>query len=474
MTTNTIDATCDVTSASSDVTHTFRDLDLLPEILNVLDRLQFTVPTPIQQKAIPFGLAGEDIIGIAQTGTGKTLAFGIPMLQRFVRSGGRGCGRSLVILPTRELALQVDEALQSIGRPFGLKTAVLIGGAPMRPQQALLRANPDIIVATPGRLIDHMQQRMVDLRTVDTLILDEADRMLDMGFAPQIKQILQAVPTERQTMLFSATMPTEIVKIASNYMQSPVRVEVAPAGTAAESVSQELFIVPQDDKTELLGKVLYEYSGSVLVFARTRSRAHRVARQVRNMGHNVAEIHSDRTLPQRRAALDGFKAGNYRVLIATDIAARGIDVTGIEVVVNYDLPDCADDYIHRIGRTGRAGLTGHAISFAAPDQVADVREIEKLLRSELALSEFSEHDFDAPARGSSSRGGSSRNRRRPSQSTPPTHSHARSHTQPLVTHEKKPVSNPVNPHHAQPGRAGSLATHSLRRGQHSFRGRNSS
>lgn len=389
-----------MTTNTTEAPSSFHDLGLLPEILNVLERLKFTIPTPIQTKAIPVGLAGEDIIGIAQTGTGKTLAFGLPMLQRFVSKGGRGCGRGLIILPTRELALQVDEALQDVGRSFGIKTAVLIGGAPMRPQQALLRANPDFIVATPGRLIDHLQQRMVDLRTVDTLVLDEADRMLDMGFAPQIKQILQAVPEERQTMLFSATMPTEIARIANNYMRKPVRVEVAPAGTVAETVTQELFIVPQDDKTELLAKLLYDYTGTVLVFARTRSRAHRIARQVRNLGHNVAEIHSDRTLVQRRAALDGFKSGTYRILIATDIAARGIDVTGIELVVNYDLPDCAEDYVHRIGRTGRAGLTGHAVSFAAPDQFADVCDIEKVLRGGLSISEFSEHEFDAPRHGS--------------------------------------------------------------------------
>ncbi len=384
-------------------TGSFHDLGLAPEILKVLDRLKFTTPTPIQAQAIPFGLEGRDIVGIAQTGTGKTLAFGLPMLQRFVKTGGKGCGRGLIILPTRELALQVDEALQSIGKVFGLRTAVLIGGAPMRPQISQLRGNPDIIVATPGRLIDHLQQRMVDLRTVDTLVLDEADRMLDMGFAPQIKQILREVPDERQTMLFSATMPDDIVRIADNYMNDPQRVEVARAGTAAELVTQELFVVPQDEKNELLAKVLYEYSGTVLIFARTRSRAARLTRWVRKLDHSAAEIHADRTLIQRRAALDGFKAGTYRVLVATDIAARGIDVSDIELVLNYDLPDSAEDYIHRIGRTARAGKKGHAISFAAPDQLSDVREIEKLLRGELAISEFSEHAFE-PAQGGSRRG----------------------------------------------------------------------
>ena len=406
-------ATPTTSSKTSSSETTFAQLGLEPSLLNALHELKFTIPTPIQADAIPAGVAGEDIIGIAQTGTGKTLAFGLPMLQRFIRNGNRSRGRALIILPTRELALQVDESIQAIGRPFGLRTSVLIGGAPIRGQLASLRANPDIIVATPGRLIDHLQSRSIDLRTVDTLVLDEADRMLDMGFAPQIKQILTNVPEERQTLLFSATMPDAIVNIANNYMKKPVRIEIARAGTQADGITQEMFIVPQDDKNELLGKLLYEYTGTVLVFARTRSRARRVARVVKNMGHAAAEIHSDRTLAQRRAALDGFKAGTYRVLVATDIAARGIDVNGIELVLNYDLPDCAEDYVHRIGRTGRAGMTGHAISFAAPDQGADMREIEKLVRTEIEISQHSEHEFDrssSPARGRSMRGNGGRPR----------------------------------------------------------------
>jgi ATP-dependent RNA helicase RhlE len=406
-----------MTESTTEAPRSFHDLGIDPKILNALDRLQFKTPTPIQQQAIPVGLEGQDIIGIAQTGTGKTLAFGIPMLQRFVQSGKR-CGRGLVILPTRELALQVDESLQSIGRQFGLKTAVLIGGAPMRQQQSALAGNPDIIVATPGRLIDHLQQRTVDLRSADVLVLDEADRMLDMGFAPQIKQILRAVPAERQTMLFSATMPDAIVKMANEYMQHPVRVEVARQGTAAERVTHELFIVPQEEKNELLAKVLYEYQGTVLVFTRTRSRASRITRFVRGLGVTAAEIHADRTLIQRRAALDGFKAGTYRVLIATDIAARGIDVSDIELVLNYDLPDNPDDYVHRIGRTGRAGQAGHAISFVAPDQANDVRDIEKLMQSQLEISEHSEHSYDAPSR--TGRGSASRSSRPAPRRSAPT------------------------------------------------------
>ena len=328
------------------------------------------------------------MIGIAQTGTGKTLAFGLPMLQRFIKSGGRA-GRGLVLLPTRELAVQVEDALKQIGEGFSLSTAVLIGGTPIKPQIAQLNKNPDIIVATPGRLIDHLQQGNVDLRTVDMLVLDEADRMLDMGFLPQIKQILRAVPDERQTMLFSATMPDEIVNIADRHMKHPTRIEIARAGTAAEKVSQELFVVPMKEKNDLLAIMLEKYQGTVLVFTRTRSRAASVARYVKKLNVGAAEIHSDRSQTQRQAALDGFKAGKYRVLIATDIAARGIDVSDIELVVNYDLPDNAEDYVHRIGRTARAGKEGHAVSFAMPDQGAEVRAIEKLIRNDLPISQES-------------------------------------------------------------------------------------
>jgi ATP-dependent RNA helicase RhlE len=230
-----------------------------------------------------------------------------------------------------------------------------------------------------------------------------------MGIAPQIRQILQAVPEERQTLLYSATMPAEIVNIATNYMADPVRVEVARAGKAADDVTQELFVVPQDDKNELLAKLMYEYKGTILVFARTRSRAGRVARWLNRAGHNAAEIHSDRTLSQRRAALDGFKSGKYRILVATDIAARGIDVTGIELVLNYDLPDSPEDYVHRIGRTGRAGMSGHAISFAAPDQAGDVRDIEKLIQTAITVASGSEHQLEAiqsKGRAKRGRGGS--------------------------------------------------------------------
>ncbi len=364
----------------------FYGLGIAPKLLDTLERLKFTVPTPIQEKSIPVAIEGKDIIGIAQTGTGKTLAFGIPMLQRLALSKGKG----LIVLPTRELALQVDEALHGVGRSLGLRTAVLIGGASMKLQVNWIRNNPHIVIATPGRLLDHLQQATVSLRDTRILVLDEADRMLDMGFAPQIKRILAVVPKDRQTMLFSATMPPDIVRIATGHMKLPLRVEVAPSGTAAERVEHELFVVHRDAKNRLLEKVLAEYHGTVLVFSRTKHGAKKLTRFVKHLGHTAAEIHSNRSLAQRRDALEGFKKGAYRVLIATDIAARGIDVTGIELVLNYDLPSTAEDYVHRIGRTGRAGLAGKAISFAMPDQRSDVLAIERLLRMRLPVSRLPE------------------------------------------------------------------------------------
>lgn len=364
----------------------FYGLGIAPRLLESLDRLKYTVPTPIQEKSIPIAIEGKDVMGVAQTGTGKTLAFGIPMLQRLAQSKGQG----LVVLPTRELAIQVDQDLHALGRSFGLRTAVLIGGASMELQKQAIRRNPHLIIATPGRLIDHLDQKTITLTTVRILILDEADRMLDMGFAPQIKRILQSVPRERQTMLFSATMPPSIIGLAKSYMKLPIQVEIAPSGTAAELVKHELFFIAKDQKLRLLEKLLQQYRGPVLVFSRTKHGARKIARSVKEMGHTAADIHSDRSLAQRRNALEGFKSGQYRVLVATDIAARGIHVSGIELVINFDLPGQAEDYIHRIGRTGRAGRPGQAISFATPEQYSDVRDIERLLRTHLPVSHLPE------------------------------------------------------------------------------------
>jgi ATP-dependent RNA helicase RhlE len=373
----------------------FSGLGIAPGLLGAISRLKFTEPTPIQRRSIPVGLEGKDLIAIAQTGTGKTLAFGIPIIQRLAQLKGRG----LILLPTRELALQVDESINAVGRALGLRTAVLIGGAAEGPQRRALEKNPRVIIATPGRLVDFLQQRLVNLSNIQILVLDEADRMLDMGFAPQINKILQAVPTDRQTMLFSATMPSEIVGLARKHMKLPINIEIAPSGTTAENVTQEVYFIEREAKTQLLEVVLKECHGSVLVFTRTKHGASKLTRHVKTFGHSAAEIHSNRSLGQRRDALDGFKSGKYRVLIATDIAARGIDVTGIELVVNYDLPSATEDYVHRIGRTARAGLAGRAVSFATFDQRNDVRDIERLVRTGLKVRSVPALPFDrAPRR----------------------------------------------------------------------------
>lgn len=360
----------------------FHGLGIAPRLLAIIEKLKFTTPTPIQEKAIPAAVQGKDVIGIAQTGTGKTLAFGIPMIQRIAQHAGRG----LVLLPTRELALQVDKTLHDIGRELGLRTVLLIGGMSMKPQVADIRKNPHIIIGTPGRIIDHLEQHTLSLDSVSILVLDEADRMLDMGFAPQIRKILGALPKTRQTLLFSATMPDDIVSIATKHMALPLRIEVAPQGSTVEHVEQEIFIVKKEAKLGLLEKTLTEFQGTVLVFSRTKYGASRLAHILCEIGERAAEIHSNRSLGQRIQALEGFKSGRYRVLVATDIAARGIDVTGIGLVVNYDLPESAEDYVHRIGRTGRAGKEGKAISFATPDQRGEIRSIERLIRKPLPLS----------------------------------------------------------------------------------------
>lgn len=368
----------------------FYGLGIAPKILDLLERMKFKVPTPIQLKAIPLALEGKDIVGIAQTGTGKTHSFAIPMVQRLVQKKGIG----LVLAPTRELAIQIDESFQEIARVFSMRTACLIGGAPMPPQVQALRRDPQIVIATPGRLIDHMSQWNFLPDSVIMLVLDEADRMLDMGFAPQIDKILRFLPKDRQTMLFSATMPKEIMNIAAKHMKLPLSVEIAPPGTTAERVTQELFIVKKESKTQLLKKLLGQYHGSVLLFSRTKHNARKIVKSIRDMGHSASEIHSNRSLSQRRDALEGFKSGKYRVLVATDIASRGIDVTGIELVLNYDLPEDAENYVHRIGRTARAGHKGHAVSFATPDQGRDVADIEKLIKATLPVSKHADLTLD--------------------------------------------------------------------------------
>jgi len=357
----------------------FTELGLAPIFTATLAKLNITMPTPIQAKAIPVVLTGKDVIGIAQTGTGKTLAFGLPMLQRLALTKGVG----LIMVPTRELAAQVDEGLRAIGHDLGIRTAMLVGGANMGVQMRKLKESPHVIVATPGRINDHIRQKTINLSNISILVLDEADRMLDMGFEPQIRTVIALIPKTRQTLLFSATMPEKIHNMSHSYMKSPERVEATPPGSLVAKISEEIYFVTKEEKSRLLEKLLTDYTGTVLIFSRTKHGAKRLAKHIQDMGHTATDIHSNKSLSQRTAALLGFKKGTYRILVATDIAARGIDVSNIEVVINYDLPDAAEDYVHRIGRTGRAGKEGKAITFATYDERRDVQNIERVTKKRL-------------------------------------------------------------------------------------------
>ena len=371
---------------------TFSDLALTPAMRDAIARAGYSTPTPIQAQVIGPILEGRDVIGCAQTGTGKTAAFAIPMIEILTRGGARlapadsrptrlsAAGpRALVLAPTRELALQIAETFDTLGRAQGVVTVVLIGGESMGPQLSGLQRRPDVIVATPGRLFDHVERRTLGLGTLRIVVLDEADRMLDMGFAPQVERILRVTPLDRQTLCFSATMPTAVEMLVRRHLVRPVRVEVGVIAKPVAKVTQVLYQAPIQQKTPLLLKLLGEEGGQTLVFTRTKHRADRVARAVGAAGHRVTRLHADRSMSQRREALDGFRSGRYRVLIATDIAARGIDVPAIAHVVNFDMPHTAEDYIHRIGRTARAEASGRATSFAAPEEHEQLRTIERHL-----------------------------------------------------------------------------------------------
>ncbi len=360
----------------------FASFNIAPTLLTALREGGFIHPTPIQEQVIPIALEGNDVIGIAQTGTGKTLGFGVPMINALMRENGQ----ALILVPTRELALQVHEVIERLGRKLDIRTAVCIGGASFEKQRFALNRNPQVIIATPGRLNDLIEKRYVSMASISIVVLDEADRMFDIGFLPQIKKILSLVPKVRQTMLFSATMPRAILALVHAHMNEPKQVSVAPAGTSAETIDQRLYHVRKDDKVRLLDLLLSEHhTGPVLIFSRTKHGAKKITKMVRDMGHSAVEIHSNRSLGQRTDAMRGFKNGQYRVLVATDIAARGIDVSGIALVVNFDLPDNPDDYIHRIGRTGRGGKSGIAVSFASPEDRNTVRQIERLMRKTLPV-----------------------------------------------------------------------------------------
>ncbi len=381
----------DETEEDEEPANTFAAMGLDDRVLRSLDKASIYHPTPIQAEAIPAALEGRDVLGLAQTGTGKTLAFMIPIAEKL------GKGRTALILtPTRELAAQIAETAQMLK----LKHAVIIGGAPMRPQLTALASRPSIIVATPGRLEDHMARGTAPLHLVDIAVLDEADRMLDMGFAPAIRRIMDAVPEARQTMLFSATMPDEISSLADDYMNEPARFDIGETGKPVDLIHQEVVYTRADDKHDHLLRLLDENpDGPVLVFTRTRHGARKLAAMLRSCDHSAAEIHSDRTLAQRKAALKSFKDGRNRVLAATDIAARGIDVNMISLVVNFDLPLTSEDYVHRIGRTGRAGATGKAVSLVGLEQAKAIWAIERATGRDIVVSEMGLEPPDRPVRG---------------------------------------------------------------------------
>jgi ATP-dependent RNA helicase RhlE len=365
----------------------FDQLGLSADLLRTVAEEGYTEPTPVQAEAIPLVLAGRDVLAAAQTGTGKTAAFVLPILDRLRHhantsfSPARHPVRVLILVPTRELAMQVDESVRTYGRTVPLRSTVVYGGVPIDPQIKDLQAGVEILVATPGRLLDHVGQRTVSLGQVAVLVLDEADRMLDMGFLPDIRRVLELLPARRQNLLFSATFSDDIRRLASTILRDPATVEVAPRNTAAEGVRQLVYPVDRDRKEALLAHLIRTQDlRQVLVFTRTKLAASRLASILDRQGIGAVAIHSDRTQPERTRALEGFKSGEIRVLVATDVAARGLDIEDLPHVVNFELPWNPQDYIHRIGRTGRAGLSGDAISLVCIDEADLLRGVQRLLR----------------------------------------------------------------------------------------------
>jgi ATP-dependent RNA helicase RhlE len=357
----------------------FTDLGLSPEILATVEKIGFHHPTPIQAKVVPIALTGRDVIGLAQTGSGKTAAFALPMAERLVH--GRGV-RGLILSPTREIALQTKAFLDIFGQHHNLNTACVIGGVKMKPQFDALKSEPDIIVATPGRLLDHVKRRSVSLDKIETLVLDEADHMLDLGFLPQIRELLRRLPRERHTMMFSATMPDSIEMIARDFMNNPERVDIMPVG-AAEGITHRLYVVKPEDKRAALVALLGQELGSTLVFARRKIDAEWLYSVLERKGHPVARIHADQSQGKRVSALESFREGQHRILVATDIAGRGIDVPGIEHVINFDIPENVEDYIHRAGRTARGDALGIVSTICTWQDLPMVKKIEETLNEKV-------------------------------------------------------------------------------------------
>jgi len=383
----------------------FTALGLAPELLHAVRDAGYTHPTPIQQQAIPLALAGRDLIGLAQTGTGKTAGFTLPIIHNLISApltneNGEPVHRVrvLILTPTRELAAQVEESFRKYGKYTELRVVPVFGGVGLEPQSKALHRGVDVVVATPGRLLDHMERENVAFDDLEVLVLDEADRMLDMGFAPQLNRIVNEVPRYRQTLLFSATMPPEVEALARKYLRKPVVVQVGRRSEAASTVTHAVYPVPRERKSTLLIELLKQSDmDSVLIFTRTKHGADRVVRHLEDAGIAAMAMHADKSQGERTRALDDFKSGKVRVLVATDIAQRGLDVSGITHVINYDVPQQPEDYVHRIGRTGRAAATGDAYTFMSPDEISMVRTIERMIGQQIPRISVRGYDFGTTA-----------------------------------------------------------------------------
>jgi len=370
---------------------TFESLGLAPALLRALAESNYTTPTPIQADAIPLVLAGHDVLGGAQTGTGKTAAFGLPLLQRLAdgqpaAAKGPRRPRALILVPTRELAVQVTDSLRAYGKHLRLNVTAIFGGAGMQPQIEQLRRGVDVLVACPGRLLDHLERGTAKLDAVEVLVLDEADRMLDMGFLPSIKRVIARVPANRQTLLFSATFEARIRQLALEFMRNPQQVQVAANNTIADTIVHRAHPVDGPRKRELLIDILARrHTEQVLVFGKTKHGCNRLAEQLEDAGLAAVAIHGNKSQAARQRALNDFKSGKARVLVATDVAARGLDITNLPLVINHDLPMVAEDYVHRIGRTGRNGAQGEALSLVSPDEAGLLRQIQRMLKADIAM-----------------------------------------------------------------------------------------
>jgi ATP-dependent RNA helicase RhlE len=456
----------------------FSDLNLAPELLKAVEEQGYTEPTPIQVQAIPLVLAGRDVLGGAQTGTGKTAVFGLPLLQRLRPSANSSASparhpvRALILAPTRELAAQVEENLRSYGKHTGLRIAVVFGGIAMDPQTETLRRGVEVLVATPGRLLDHVQQRTLSLSQVEVLVLDEADRMLDMGFIPDVKRIIGLLPTKRQTLLFSATLSEDIRTLAGAFLNQPVMVQVAQRNAAPELVNHVAIPVARERKRELLSYLVRTRDlRQVLVFTATRLGANRLAYQLNRDGVQASAIHGDKTQPERMKALAEFKDGNVRVLVATDVAARGLDIEDLPHVVNFELPNSPEDYVHRIGRTGRAGATGEAISLVSPEEHERLEAIETTVKIVVAREIVAGFEPDSrgmssllpsprrsegrPLRNGDALSGARRARDRGRRAGGPAYgAHREANTDPIFHQPYRPDSPNVAPQQAEPKPAG--------------------